>query len=327
MNYKEILENVLKNGKPKQAVRFDSNNNPIPVENGTIGTFCEIFRHDMSEGFPLSGLRKLPFKSTCVELEGFIKGITSKKWYQDRGCKYWDHWCNPELINKHKYIQEFSYDESEPIEELNTEYESRVKMAKREINDLGPIYGYQWRNFDKHYGNYPVNYDKINYEKYEGFDQLKSIVEKLKNNPYDRRMICSAWNPNQLNLMALHPCHYSWTVVVYEDKLNLTWNQRSCDLILGVPQNIASYAILQLLLCKESGLKPGELVGKLEDCHIYNNLLTKAKELAKREETMLPTVEILNRDGSFSIFNWEYSDVKLDNYNPHAKMDMGKVTV
>lgn len=325
MNYKEILLNVLNNGQPKAAVRFDSSGNVIPVENGTIGTFCEIFRHNMSEGFPLSGMRKLPFKSTCVELEGFIKGITSKKWYQERGCKYWNEWANPVTTGVSHNVALHNY--------ANNSYEPKpnIKNIQKETDDLGPIYGYQWRNFGQWYDDgqgydYTESYQKVgkNFNGIEnGFDQLKSIVDKLKTNPYDRRMICSAWNPNQLNMMALPACHYSFTVVVYGDKLNLTWNQRSCDLILGVPQNIASYAVLQLLLCKESGLKPGELVGKLEDCHIYDNLLPKAKELAERDETPLPEVEILS-DG---IFDWDHTKISLTNYNPNGKIDMGAVTV
>lgn len=330
MNYKEILENVLNNGTPKSPVRFDSQNNPIPVENGTIGTFCEIFRHDMSKGFPLSGMRKLPFKSTCVELEGFIKGVTDKHWYQERNCKFWDEWCNPEDAKlKFDYVMETT-----PYVYCDVKYENEIELKKaiqKNQDDLGPIYGYQWRNFGEDYNNetpfstYTLLETKLEGVE-EGFDQLKNIVDKLKNNPYDRRMICSAWNPNQLHMMGLPACHYSWTVVVYGNKLNLTWNQRSCDLILGVPQNITSYAVLQLLLCKESGLEPGELVGKLEDCHIYDNLLPKAKELAQREETELPTVNILGGK-DFSIFNWTYKDIELLNYNPHPKMDMGKVTV
>jgi thymidylate synthase len=99
MNYKEIVQNVLRNGVPKQPTRME-NGVAVKVENGTIGTFCEIFRHDMAQGFPLSTLRKLPFRSICVELEGFIKGITDKQWFQDRKCKFWDEWANPFAVSK-----------------------------------------------------------------------------------------------------------------------------------------------------------------------------------------------------------------------------------
>jgi thymidylate synthase len=344
MKYKEILQNIITNGKPKQPVRFDSNNNPVPVENGTIGTFCEIFRHDMSEGFPLTTLRRMPFKSMSVELEGFIKGITDKKWYQDRGCKFWNEWANPESL---KEIYEKSFIDIEMGFSGSESDQNRkriiIKQAQKSSKDLGPIYGYQWRNFGQNYtfdnwghpNCFSETEDLLAYPDLDmmdglvkGFDQLQSIVDKLKTNPYDRRMVCSAWNPNQSHMMALMPCHYSFTVVVYEDKLNLCWKQRSVDSILGLPNNIASYAILLLLLCEESGLKPGELVGVLEDCHIYENHMSATKELLKREEKELPQVKIKRKeDGSFSIFDWTYEDVELIDYNPHPKLDMGSVTV
>lgn len=324
MNYLEILKNVINNGQPKQAVRFDANHNIIPVENGTTGTFCEIFRHNMSKGFPLSTLRRLPYKSTWIELEGFIKGITDKSWYQERGCKFWDEWANPVEVEKHIYMQEFSYDDTMSYEEADKEYNSRKKAAQKETNDLGPIYGYQWRSFNKTYTK-SQSEDDGDWNNYS--DQLKNIVDKLKTNPYDRRMVCSAWNPNQLHLMGLPCCHYAFTVVVYGNKLNLCWKQRSCDLILGVPQNITSYATLLLLLCRESGLEPGELVGVLEDCHIYDNLMEKARELAERSENELPIVTIIPETGDFDIFKWTYEDIKLENYNHQGKMNMGTVTV
>lgn len=325
MNYKEILENVIKNGQPKQAVRFDGNNKPIPVENGTIGTFCEIFRHDMGEGFPLTTLRKMPFKSACVELEGFIKGITDKEWFQSRNCNFWKQWSNP-------IASEYEFEKSESSK--NEPYNEQNKKLSQELcNDLGPIYGYQWRNFDGHYEQpHLSSLDKEFHHNpngvKEGFDQFKSIVEKLKVNPYDRRMVCSAWNPNQLPMAALPSCHYSFTVVVFGNELNLCWKQRSVDCILGLPNNIMSYALLQCLLCIESGLIPGELVGVLEDCHIYENHIDKAKELVTRDEKELPDIVVSwPNDKPFDIFKWEYTDVALEGYDPHPKLDMGKVTV
>jgi thymidylate synthase len=238
----------------------------------TIAGFA--FEHDMSEGFPLLTSRKLPFKSTRVELEFFIKGLTSKKWLQDRGCKYWDGWCNPKVVP-------YGHDE-----------EIKKKMAAED--DLGKIYGYQWRNFNS-----------------SGVDQLKKIVDTLKKNPSDRRMICSAWNPQQLDEMALPPCHYGWQVTVIGDKLNLAWNQRSCDVYLGVSANISSYALLLHLLAKESGLKEGKLIGFLMDTHIYANHIEQAKELITRPTFTLPTIKT---EKFTSIFDWEYTDTELVNY-------------
>jgi thymidylate synthase len=342
MNYLEIIKNVVNNGVAKQATRYDTAGNVIPVENGTIGTFCEVFRHDMSEGFPLTTLRKMPWRSIRVELEGFIKGVTDKRWFQERGCKFWSEWANPVAVKKSAIKKE---EELKNIHNDKSVVLTReaYKSVQLETNDLGPIYGYQWRNFAKQYGEVKFR-DFIEggccpatgeYQQIEenvnglegGVDQFKSIVDKLKTSPYDRRMVCSAWNPNQMHMMALPPCHWAWNIVVYDDKLNLIWHQRSCDLLLGVGANIASYGLLLMLLCKESGLKPGELVGTLADCHIYENHMEAAKQLIEREEKELPQIEILDKDGKFSIFDWEWKDVLLTNYNPHDKIDVGAVTV
>lgn len=339
MNYLEIVKNVLNNGTPKQATRLDNNGNVIPVSNGTIGTFCEVFRHDMSKGFPLTTLRKMPWRSIRVELEGFIKGVTDKKWYQDRKCGFWDEWANPVKVNK-----EYNYQLSSALE-LNETPQS-LKDIQQQENDLGPIYGYQWRHFggDYKFFNEPpslteivigaVNPNAILAKDLNGVlyhkstDQIKSIVDKLKSNPYDRRMVCSAWNPNQIDMMALPPCHWGFNVVVYGNKLNLVWHQRSCDLMLGVGANIASYGLLLLLLCEESGLEPGELVGTLADCHIYENLMSGAKKLVERNEKELPQVKIKRKeDGTFSIFDWCWDETEIIGYDPHPPIDMGEVTV
>ena len=328
MNYLEIIRNVVKNGVPKQATRLDSDGNVVPVENGTIGTFCEIFRHDMAQGFPLTTLRKMPWQSIRVELEGFIKGITDKEWFKSRKCNFWNEWSNP--ITAKVEFERSEPDGSVPYTRANQ------KQAQELCDDLGPIYGYQWRQFGEQYGDIPTHEvhecDCVTFKELEGiskgFDQLKSIVDKLKSNPYDRRMVCSAWNPNQMDMMALPPCHVLWNVVVYGNKLNLTWFQRSCDGTHGVPNNIASYGLLLMLLCEESSLEPGELVGILSDCHLYENTIESAKLMISREEKDLPIINIKRKeDGSFSIFDWEWNQVELVGYNPHPAINMGSVTV
>lgn len=262
--YFRLINTVLTNGKRKT--------NRTGID--TISVFGAMVQFDMSEGFPLLTTRKLPFKSTKVELEGFIKGITDKKWYQERGCRYWDEWCNPQKV---------AYGHSE---------ETKSKM--KEESDLGKIYGYQWRNFNS-----------------SGYDQLKKVVDTLKTNSTDRRMIVSAWNPCELNEMALPPCHFWWMVGVEVDKLNLVWGQRSVDSYLGLPNNIVSYALLLHLLAKETGLKEGTLTGQLVDVHLYVNHLDQVNELLTRKSYPSPTISTDKFNG---IFEWTYQDTVLHNY-------------
>lgn len=341
MNYVEIIRRVLENGTPKQATRYDSSGKVIPVENGTIGTFCEIFEHDMSSGtFPLTTIRKMPFKQTCQELEFFISGKTDKQWLLDLNNKYWKYWANPIEVNKRIIAEQNELSKTETdmksVVEKTTSREN-TKKHQEEENDLGPIgYSWEWRKFGQHYidgnENNPTRYSleheyvsDCNGVQY-GFDQLKSMIDKLKKSPYDRRMVTSFWNPNQLSRVALPSCHLLHQAVVYGDQLNLSFYQRSCDLMLN--QSITTYALLMLLLCEESGLKPGKLMGVLADCHIYDNQIESAKILATREEKELPSVKIKRKeDGSFSIFDWSWSDIELIGYNPHPSLDMGKITV
>ena len=179
------------------------------------------------------------------------------------------------------------------------------------------MYGFQWRRFDE-------VYDEDDGGHLEGYDQLKDIVDKLHNSPHDRRMVCSAWNPHQLDIMALMPCHFCWSVTVIDNYLNLFWAQRSCDLALGVPFNICSYALLLKLLAKEGGFKEGNLSGMLIDCQLYNNQLEGAKLQITRKPKELSTLEITNFT---NIFDWTYEDLELTDYDPHPKIDFGPVAV
>lgn len=323
--YLDIVDRVLKKGKWK--------GNRTGVRTLTCANVC--FSHDMEDGFPLLTTKKMALRVLAVELEGFVKGITSKEWYQQRGCRIWDEWANPVAVkefyeeNYEKYQKEYEYNFQIMDDAPQPSFEALKKPIQRSVDDLGPIYGYQWRNFGGHYGEWKFedvgepnaigeyqqtdNRNGVN----KGTDQLKTIIDTLKTNPNDRRMVCSAWNPNQINMMALPPCHYAWNVVVIEDTINLFWAQRSCDLMLGVPFNIASYALLLCLLAKESGLRPGNLSGMLCDCHIYENHLDGAYEQVNRKPYELPTVEI----NSKGILDWTHQDLKLLNYNSHPKIN------
>jgi len=281
--YLKIVNDILTKGKIKS--------NRTGVD--TLSLSGVIFEHDMSKGFPLLTTKKMYVKSVFGELEFLIKGLTDKKWLQDRGIHIWDDWCNPQKVP-------YGHDEE-------------TKMKMKEERDLGPLYGFQWRYFDADYLGYDADYTN------KGRDQLKEAVEILKTNPYDRRMIVSAWNPKQINQMALPPCHYSFQLLANEDtnELDLLWNQRSIDTMLGLPFNIASYGLLLHLLAKESGFKEGRLVGFLADTHIYKNHFEGARKQLEREPLKLPIIETEKFN---SIFNWEYTDTKLIDYNSYPKI-------
>ena len=270
--FQETLELILTKGYKKED----------RTGTGTISFPGVMIRHDMSEGYPLLTLRTVPFKSAAIELEGFIKGITSKQWYKERGCNYWNQWCNPQVVP------------------YGTDDDTKKKME--ECDDLGEIYGKQWRDF--HDVTYPWGG--------EHKDQLKDVVDTLKSNPNSRRMLCSAWNPLALNHMALPPCHFAWQVNVTDGKLNLFYYMRSVDFVLG--NDLNTYGLFLHLLAKESNLKEGMLVGFFADAHIYLNHMDGIKELLSRNAISdLPTIETNNFK---SIYDWQYSDTILCDYNP-----------
>ena len=276
--YLDIVRRILDEGERKE--------NRTGMDAITIAG--AMFEHDMAHGFPLLTTKKVPFRLVASELEFFIKGLSDKTWLQERNNHIWDEWANPKKTP-------YGHDE-----------ESKKKML--EERDLGAVYGFQWRHWNAPYENYDSDYSG------KGIDQLKTVVERLKSNPNDRRMIVMAWNPEALPFQALPPCHYGFQVTVVNGKLNLLWNQRSVDTMLGLPFNIASYALLLHLLAKEAGLQEGRLVGFLADVHIYVNHVDGAKEQLAREPKALPKIVT---DPFTSIFDWKYEDSKIENYDPH----------
>lgn len=269
--YLHALEDILNNG--------------VKTSNRT-GIDCLTLPHlkltfDMSDGtIPLLTHRKMAIKTFKVELEGFIRGITDKGWYKDNGCNIWNEWCNPKKV---------PYGHSE-----------QTKKMMMEENDLGKIYGHQWRNFNS-----------------QGFDQLKWIVDELKTNKTNRQLVCSAWNPIEKCEQSLPPCHVLWNVFVVNDSLNMCWFQRSCDFPCGIGANIFSYSLLLHLLCKETGLKPGKISGFLSNCHIYENQIDGAREAIKRSVYDFPTVKT---DNFTSIFDWCAKDTDIIGYKSGDKI-------
>ena len=278
-----------------------------------------VFEHDMSTGFPLVTTKKMGLKNIATELEFFLNGITDKKWLQDRKCHIWDEWANPVKVE-----QKYSIATSKLPNLTDTEKTQILNSIMDSERDLGPIYGFQWRHFG---GEYVWEENRINKNPTDNFnpnnpgiDQVKVAIEKLKNNQNDRRILVSAWNPMAIPQMALPPCHVMHQLVVRDGKLSLIWTQRSCDMFLGVPYNIASYALLLLLYAKESGLKPGTLKGELHDAHIYQNHIPQVREQLSRHPYPLPTVEIPDKNWN-GMLKWSANGgFTLKNYICHEKL-------
>ncbi len=279
--YLDIVRKILNDGVRKE--------NRTGVAAVTVAGV--MFEHDMSEGFPLLTTKKVPMRLIASELEFFIKGITDKQWMQERNNHIWDEWAHP---GKAPYG-----------------HTAESKQQMKDERDLGPVYGFQWRHFNAPYSTHDADYSGV------GVDQLKRVIDKLKTDPTDRRMIVSAWNPQQFHEMALPPCHYAFQITVINGKLNLLWNQRSVDVMLGLPFNIASYGLLLHLLAKESGLQEGRLIGFLADTHIYENHIEGAKLQLMREPLALPKLETVPFT---SIFDWSYEHTAVKEYQSHEKI-------
>ena len=281
--YLDIVKNILENGEKKED----------RTGTGTLAIAGAMFKHDMSKGFPLLTTKKVAYKCVRTELEFFIKGITDKKWLQDRGNHIWDEWCTPLKVP-------YAHDE-----------ETKKRML--EERDLGAIYGWEWRHFGAEYKDYNTDYTG------QGVDQIKKLVEELKTKPWSRQMLVLAWNPLDIDKAIPPYCHYAFQITVINNKLNLLWNQRSIDTALGLPFNIASYATLLHLLAKETGYQEGTLVGFLGDTHIYLNHIDALKEQLTRDPNKYPLPRI-ETENFTSIFDWQYSDTKLIDYQSYPKI-------
>lgn len=325
-DYLNILKEIMINGEDLP------NRTGIP----TRSLFGVMFSHDMRTGFPLLTTKKVNIQAIAVELEGFIKGITDKKWYQERKCFIWDEWCNPQILKKYDWSNPLSVFTEiknknnicpslspkvnkmiESIDVGNMDTESIKKLVQLYENDLGPIYGYQWRRFGKQYTVEHTDENTYTYNAFNGVDQLKTVIETLKANPFDRRMLVSAWNPIEVEnqSLALPACHWAFQVKSNGVEFDLMFMMRSNDMFLGSPFNIASYGLLMKLIEKEVGLVARHLKCTIGDAHIYHNHFEQVEEQTNREPRVLPTLTIPNNN--FSIYEWTYNDIELTDYNPH----------
>jgi len=242
---------------------------------GTKSVFGYQMRFDLNKGFPLVTTKKLHLKSIIYELLWFLKGDTNIEYLNDNGVKIWNAWAD-------------------------------------ENGDLGPVYGFQWRNWNG-----------------DGIDQIKEVVHTIKNNPDSRRMMVSAWNPSVLpdtslsfsenianNKAALPPCHAFFQFYVSNGKLSCQLYQRSADIFLGVPFNIASYALFTMMMAQVTGLGYGEFVHTFGDAHVYNNHMEQINLQLSREPRKLPRMEI--NPNVKNIFDFSFKDFTLVGYNPHS---------
>ncbi len=281
--YHDLLRHVLANGTKKED----------RTGTGTISVFGFQMRFDLSEGFPLVTTKKVHLKSVIEELLWFLKGSTNIEYLCQKGVRIWDDW-------PYAAYQKSADFAGEDIRAFANKVATDPEFAKKWGN-LGPVYGYQWRSWPTPHG--------------EHVDQITQVINQLKNNPDSRRIIVSAWNPGQIAEMALPPCHAFFQFYVADGKLSCQLYQRSADIFLGVPFNIASYALLMMMIAQECNLELGDFVHTLGDAHIYLNHLDQVNEQLSRDFKPLPTMK-LNPEIK-SIFDFTYDDFELVGYESH----------
>ena len=281
LQYQDLLQDILLEGKEKTD----------RTGTGTKSVFGKQIRHKMNEGFPLLTTKKMAIKSIMTELKWFLKGKTNIKYLVENGCNIWNGDAYKTYERKYNYeLEDAPLTQKEFVEKIKTDDD-----FARVWGELGPVYGKQWRRIEKRHGSSPTY--KI--------DQIKNLIELIKENPDSRRLVVNSWNPSELDEMVLPPCHYGFQCYVNDGKLSLMWNQRSVDTFLGLPFNIASYGMLLLLLCEETNLEPDELIGNLGDTHLYKNHIEQAEEQRLRKSFQLPTVKLSNVDILNGEFDYE----------------------
>lgn len=338
--YKELLQRILNKGRVKKD----------RTGTGTISVFGHSMRFDMSEGFPLLTSKKMFTKGIIHELIWFLRGETNIKYLVDNDVHIWDGDAWKNFCNKH-YGNVYVTKE---------DFIGRIKDDKefaKEWGELGPVYGKQWRSWGRN-GKLRMKDNEGNsfYGEIKQIDQIQNLIHDLKTNPDSRRLIVSAWNVGVLSEMVLPPCHIFFQCYTYEmteeerinewckslgkhisygqdfdnekldkigfpkRKLSLEWYQRSVDVFLGLPFNIASYGLLLNLLAKEVNMIPDELIFSGGDCHIYLNHIDQCKQQIRQEDYPLPKVEIADK----SIFDMQFEDIKVLNYksSPTIKGDL-----
>jgi dihydrofolate reductase/thymidylate synthase len=281
--YLNLIKKILESGEIRET------RNSI-----TKSIFSEKLEFDISNSIPFITTKKLAWKTVIKELLWFLSGSTDNKKLLDENVKIW-------------------------IGNSTREYMDSIGFTEREVNDLGPVYGHQWRHFNAEYVNQNTDYSN------KGIDQIQQVIHLLKTDPMSRRIILSAWNPSQLSQMNLPPCHmFCQFYVSNNNELSCMMYQRSADVGLGLPFNIASYSVLTYILGKLTNLRPKKLYIIIGDAHIYENHIEILKEQITREPYLFPTLELNSKKEFSKVEDFEINDFIVNNYTYHEtlKMDM-----
>ena len=278
--YLDLVEDILNNGIEA----------PCRTGNKVLVTLNKSLTWDLKNGFPLLTFRQIPFKGVKGEVSCFLEGVTDKRIYRERGCNYWNEWCNPKKV---------------PYSD---------KEGMKQENDLGNSYGFSWLHFGQEYSGLEEDYTNT------GVNQVKQVVETLKTNPYDRRMIVTAWDPAHMDTMGLPPCLHTWQFNYVGNRLHLTGLQRSADTILGVPADMVQGALFLHLMAQTVNMEPGTLTLEFCNCHIYDNHIQTVKEHIekwKKCDIELPNIVL---DKNATVFNFMPEMAVLDNYQYEEKV-------
>lgn len=289
--YHQFLRTIIKNGTQKTD----------RTGTGTRSIFGYQMRFDLDEGFPLLTTKKVHFKSVLHELLWFIKGETNIRSLVQNGVRIWNEWPYQSFKKSMDYNGESL---NEFVEKIKDDEAFALKYG-----ELGPVYGKQWRNFEG---------------REKTVDQMAQVIEMIKKTPDSRRLIVNAWNPPLIEKMALPPCHMMFQFYVSGKDLSLQLYQRSADAFLGVPFNIASYALLLMMVAQVTGLNPKTFVHTIGDGHIYNDHFEAVETLLNRDHKKLPTIKL--NPSIKDLFDFTYEDITLEDYHPHPTIK-AKVSV
>lgn len=326
-DYQELLLDILGNGVEKKD----------RTGTGTLSVFGRQIRHDMRDGFPLLTTKKMAWKTMTKELLWFLSGDTNIKWLVENNCNIWNGDAYKAYLNRSAVKHQWK--RGGDVADMETFLDVVKNEHDVDFGDLGPVYGKQWRSWF----NYDSNVEPVY------IDQIKNLIDGIKENPDSRRLMVSAWNVGELDQMVLPPCHYGFQVYtrelgpleiveqakkdgLWKDEIpegmtlselqkgfktraiSLMWNQRSVDTFLGLPFNIASYGLLLLMLAKECNMVPDQLIGNLGDVHLYKNHVEQAIEQTKREPYPLPDMKLTSNHNFRAAMKGKMDEIYIDDF-------------